>query len=59
MVRLRSRTVAMSMVKAPVVMIGADFPGIAVPQNETAKAPFTDLVDCPPGSNLNGCAHND
>ncbi len=43
----------------PVVMIGADFPGIAVPQNETAKAPFTDLVDCPPGSDTDSCAHNE
>lgn len=42
----------------PIVLTGADFPGIAVPQNETAKAPFTDLVSCPPGSNTDGCAHN-
>ncbi len=42
----------------PVVMTGADFPGIAVPQNETAKAPFTDLVDCQPGSNTDNCSHN-
>jgi hypothetical protein len=52
-------TVAPDRAVEPVVMIGADFPGIAVPQNATAKAPFTDLVDCPPGSNTNGCAHND
>ncbi len=43
----------------PVVMTGADFPGIAVPQNETAKAPFTDLVDCTPGSDTDNCAHNE
>jgi hypothetical protein len=43
----------------PVVMLGADFPGIAVPQNETAKAPFTDLVDCQPGGNTDNCAHNE
>jgi hypothetical protein len=43
----------------PVVMLGADFPGIAVPQNETAKAPFTDLVGCQPGSNTDNCAHNE
>src|SRR5947209_14301271 len=43
----------------PVVMTGADFPGIAALQNGTAKAPFTDLVDCPPGSNTDNCAHNE
>jgi len=51
-------TVAPDRAVEPVVMTGADFPGIAVPQNETAKAPFTDLVACPPGSNTNDCAHN-
>jgi hypothetical protein len=51
-------TVAPDRAVEPVVMTGADFPGIAVPQNETAKAPFTDLVSCPPGSDTNGCAHN-
>src|SRR2546423_9137256 len=52
-------TVAPERAVEPVVMTGADFPGVAVPQNETAKAPFTDLVDCPPGSNTDNCAHNE
>jgi hypothetical protein len=43
----------------PVVMTGADFPGIAVPQNFTAKAPFTDLLACQPGANTDQCAHNE
>ena len=30
----------------PVVLTGADFPGLAVPQNFTAKAPLTDLYNC-------------
>src|SRR2546421_11801651 len=42
----------------PVVLTGADFPGWAVPSNMTAKAPFTDLADCPPGSKLDDCQHN-
>jgi hypothetical protein len=42
----------------PVVLTGADFPGWAVPSNTTAKAPFTDLADCKPGSNLDTCQHN-
>ncbi len=43
----------------PIVMTGAEFPGIAVPQNETAKAPLTDLVSCQPGSNTDNCNHNE
>jgi hypothetical protein len=42
----------------PVVLTGADFPGWAVPSNTTAKAPFTDLADCPPGGNTDNCQHN-
>ena len=42
----------------PVVMTGADFPGWAVPSNQTFKAPLTDLADCPPGSNTDKCQHN-
>ena len=52
-------TVAPDRAVEPVVLTGANFPGIAVPQNETAKAPFTDLISCPPRSNLDNCAHND
>jgi hypothetical protein len=46
----------------PIVMTGANFPGIAVPQNETAKAPFTDLVSCPPSTKsdyTDDCNHNE
>ena len=43
----------------PVVMTGADFPGVAVPENETAKAPFTDLLSCEPGANTDDCNHNE
>jgi hypothetical protein len=43
----------------PIVMTGADFPGIAVPENVTAKAPFTDLLSCEPGSNTDDCNHNE
>src|SRR4030081_795871 len=42
----------------PVVLTGADLPGWAVPSNTTAKAPFTDLADCQPGSNTDSCQHN-
>ncbi|HEV3230036.1 MAG TPA: hypothetical protein VGY97_11210 [Solirubrobacteraceae bacterium] len=42
----------------PVVLTGADFPGWAVPGNVTAKSPFTDLADCPPGNNTDSCQHN-
>jgi hypothetical protein len=42
----------------PVVLTGADFRGWAFPQNATAKAPLTDLADCPPGSNTDNCQHN-
>jgi hypothetical protein len=43
----------------PVVLTGANFPGIAVPENETAKAPFTDFLSCQPGSNTDNCNHNE
>src|SRR5436305_15339088 len=43
----------------PIVMAGADFPGIAVPENLTAKAPFTDLQSCQPGGNTDDCNHNE
>src|SRR6202035_1401563 len=43
----------------PIVMTGADFPGIAVPENVTAKAPFTDLLSCEPGANTDDCNHNE
>jgi hypothetical protein len=43
----------------PVVMTGANFPGVAVPENETAKAPFTDLLSCEPGANTDDCNHNE
>ncbi len=52
-------TVAPNRAVEPIVLTGADFPGIAVPQNTTVKAPFTDLVSCPPGSNTDGCTHNE
>jgi hypothetical protein len=52
-------TVAPDRAVEPVVMTGADFPGLAVPQNETAKAPFLDLVACQPGSNTDNCNHNE
>ena len=52
-------TVAPMRAVEPIVMSGADFPGIAVPQNETAKAPFTDLLACQPGANTDQCAHNE
>src|SRR5437868_2154882 len=42
----------------PVVLTGADLRGWAVPSNTTAKAPLTDLADCPPGSNTDNCQHN-
>src|SRR4051794_5512609 len=42
----------------PVVLTGANFPGWAVPANQTAKLPLTDLADCPPGSNTDNCQHN-
>src|SRR5437764_6168729 len=51
-------TVAPNRAVEPIVMTGADFPGIAVPQNETAKAPFTDLLSCEPGANTDDCNHN-
>src|SRR5947209_4860986 len=52
-------TVAPNRAVEPIVLTGAAFPGIAVPQNTTVKAPFTDLVSCPPGSNTDGCTHNE
>ena len=52
-------TVAPVRAVEPVVMTGADFPGIAVPQNATAKLPFTDLIACQPGANTDQCAHNE
>ncbi len=52
-------TVAPVRAVEPVVMTGADFPRIAVPQNITAKAPFTDLIACQPGANTDQCAHNE
>jgi hypothetical protein len=51
-------TVAPDRSVEPVVLSGADFPGWAVPTNTTAKAPFTDLADCQPGSNTDNCQHN-
>jgi hypothetical protein len=51
----------------PVILTGAQFPGWAVPQNATAKAPFTDLADCniPQAqqnpndpTNTDNCQHN-
>ena len=42
----------------PVVLTGADFPAIAVPENQTAKAPFTDMLSCEPGANTDDCNHN-
>ena len=42
----------------PVVLTGADFPGWALPENTTVKAPLTDLADCAPGSNTDNCQHN-
>jgi hypothetical protein len=51
-------TVAPDRSVQPVVLTGADFPGWAVPENTTAKAPFTDLAACPPGSNTDNCSHN-
>jgi hypothetical protein len=58
-VPLVNPTVAPVRAVEPVVMTGADFPGIAVPQNETAKLPFTDLLACTPGSDTDQCAHNE
>ena len=52
-------TVAPDRAVEPIVMTGADFPGLAVPQNQTAKAPFTDLVSCAPGGNTDNCNHNE
>jgi hypothetical protein len=51
-------TVAPNRAVEPIVMTGADFPGLAVPQNQTAKVPFTDLVSCAPGGNTDNCNHN-
>ena len=51
-------TVAPDRSVEPVVLTGADFPSWAVPENTTAKAPLTDLADCPPGSNIDNCQHN-
>jgi hypothetical protein len=54
-------TVAPNRAVEPIVLTGASFPDIAVPQNGTAKAPFTDEISCPagPGSNTDNCAHNE
>src|SRR5437879_3887011 len=52
-------TVAPNRAVEPIVMTGADFAGIAVPENATAKAPLTDLVSCQPGSNTDNCNHNE
>jgi hypothetical protein len=40
----------------PVVLTGAEFPGLAVPANQTVKVPFMDLKDCQ--SFNDKCAHN-
>ncbi|MFL5822810.1 MAG: hypothetical protein ACJ764_05140 [Solirubrobacteraceae bacterium] len=55
-------TVAPNRAVEPVAMTGADFPGIAVPQNATAKAPFLDLVACQPSAKsdyTDDCNHNE
>jgi hypothetical protein len=52
-------TIAPNRAVDPIVMTGADFPGIAVPENLTAKAPFTDLIACQPGANTDDCNHNE
>src|SRR5947209_3139891 len=52
-------TVAPNRAVEPVVLTGADFPGLAVPENATAKAPFTDLLSCDPLGNLDTCNHNE
>ncbi len=52
-------TVAPNRAVEPIVLTGANFPGIAVPENMTAKLPFTDLLSCQPGSNTDNCNHNE
>jgi hypothetical protein len=52
-------TVAPNRAVEPIVMTGADFRGIAVPQNATAKAPLTDFLSCQPGANTDDCNHNE
>jgi hypothetical protein len=41
----------------PVVLTGAQFPGWAVPANQTVKVPLTDLVDCHT-TDTDTCSHN-
>src|SRR3954449_2512037 len=40
----------------PVVLTGSDFPGLAIPANQTVKVPFMDLKDCQTFNDK--CAHN-
>ena len=49
-------TVAAARDTEPVVLTGADFPGLSVPANVTAKVPFDDAIACPTGGD--GCSHN-
>src|ERR1700712_102306 len=41
----------------PIVMTGAGFGSWAVPANQTAKLPLTDLIDCHTTS-TDSCSHN-
>jgi hypothetical protein len=43
----------------PVVLKGASFDTWSVPANQTVQPPLMDLVDCPPGSDLDTCDHNE